>query len=225
MKFSEETLVALKNFSEINSGLQFKAGNVQTTISATKSVLAQVTLQDEFPQTFCIYDLNELLQTYNLYKDSAEIEFDDKHVIFKAGTTSRKTKYRMTDASAIVLPPEKTITLPSVDCSVSLSSEDMKWILDTSKVLSSPNVAIQSDGNVVEVATFDAANDSAHMTKFEIGEGNGKSFKIVFKTENLKLIPGGYDIDISFKGISHFKNTNFNIQYWIAVEGKYSEAE
>jgi hypothetical protein len=220
MKFSEETLTALKNFSEINNGLQFKAGNKLTTMSATRSVLAQAELKDEFPVDFCVYDLNEFLQVYNLYKDTANVEFDDMHVIFRAGRNN--TKYRMTDKEMIVTPPEKGITFPTIDCSFSLSAENCKWLLDTAKVLSSPNIAIQSDGETIEAITFNANDDSAHVNTFEIGEGNGMKYKITFKTENLKLIPGGYDVDISFKGFGHFKNTNANLQYWIAFEAKDS---
>ena len=38
------------------------------------------------------------------------------------------------------------------------------------------------------------------------------------KKENLKIVPGDYDVDISSKGISHFKNTSSDLEYWIALE-------
>jgi len=38
------------------------------------------------------------------------------------------------------------------------------------------------------------------------------------KKENLKIIPGYYDASISSKGISHFKNVNLDLEYWIALE-------
>ena len=36
------------------------------------------------------------------------------------------------------------------------------------------------------------------------------------------MIPGDYDVEISFKGFAHFKNTKEDIQYWIAFEAKES---
>jgi hypothetical protein len=218
MKLSNETLTVLKNFSGINQGIQFKKGSKLTTVSSGKTVLAQANLKDEFPQDFCVYDLNQFLSVNSLFKDSAELDFDDSNVIFKSGRS--KVKYRMTAKEMIVTPPEKEITLPSVDCEFKLTQEDYEWILKTASVLSSPHIGVQSDGDTVEIITFDANDNSAHTNSIQVGEGNGKKYKIVFKTENMKLIPGTYDAKISFKGISHFQNTTNDIQYWIAFEAK-----
>jgi hypothetical protein len=68
------------------------------------------------------------------------------------------------------------------------------------------------------VTTFDLQNDSAHTNSIEIAEGTGNKYKMIFRTENLKIISGSYDVSISSKGISHFKNKNRNIQYWITTE-------
>jgi hypothetical protein len=218
MKLSNETLTVLKNFSGINQGIQFKKGTKLTTVSAGKTVLAQANLKDEFPQDFCVYDLNQFLSVNSLFKDKAELEFDDSNITFKSGRS--KIKYRMTAKEMIVTPPEKEITLPSVDCEFTLTAEDYDAIMKTASVLSSPHIGIQSDGEAINVITFDALDNSAHTNSIEVGEGNGKSYTIVFKTENIKLIPGSYNVKISFKGIGHFQNTKDDIQYWIAFEAK-----
>jgi len=221
MKLSNETLTVLKNFSAINQGIQFKKGNKLTTVSSGKTVLAQANLKDDFPQDFCVYDLNQFLSVNALFKDSAELDFDDANVIFKSGRS--KVKYRMTAKEMIVTPPEKEITLPSIDCKFTLTQEDYDWVMKTASVLSSPHIGIQSDGDTVEIITFDANDNSAHTNSIQVGEGNGKVYKIVFKTENIKLIPGNYEVEISFKGIGHFTNTKDDIQYWIAFEAKESQ--
>ena len=217
MKLSNETLTVLKNFSSINQGIQFKQGTKLTTVSAGKTVLAQANLKDEFPQDFCVYDLNQFLSVHSLHKDS-DLSFDDSNVIFKSGRSS--TKYRKTAKEMIVTPPEKEITLPSVDVSFTLSEEDYNNIMKVSSVLSSPHIAVESDGDAVQLVAFDAQDNSAHTNSIQVGEGNGKKYKIVFKTENIKMIPGSYAVEISFKGIGHFKNTKDDIQYWIAFEAK-----
>ena len=218
MKLSNETLTVLKNFSSINQGIQFKQGSKLTTVSTGKTVLAQAILKDKFPQDFCIYDLNQFLSVNSLFKDKAELEFDDSNITFKSGRS--KIKYRMTAKEMIVTPPEKEITLPSVDCVFTLNSEDYDTIMKTASVLSSPNIGVNSDGEKIEIVTFDSSDNSAHTNSLEVGQGNGKKYSIVFKTENIKLIPGSYDVQISFKGIGHFKNTKEDIQYWIAFEAK-----
>jgi hypothetical protein len=217
MKLSNETLTVLKNFSSINQGIQFKQGTKLTTVSAGKTVLAQANLKDVFPQDFCVYDLNQFLSVHSLHKDS-DLSFDDSNVIFKSGRSS--TKYRKTAKEMIVTPPEKEITLPSVDVAFTLSEEDYNNIMKVSSVLSSPHIAVESDGDAVQLVAFDAQDNSAHTNSIQVGEGNGKKYKIVFKTENIKMIPGSYAVEISFKGIGHFKNTKDDIQYWIAFEAK-----
>lgn len=218
MKLSNETLAVLKNFSTINQGIEFKKGKKLKTMSAGKTVLAEANLKDDFPQDFCVYDLNQFLSVHGLFKDSAELDFDGKDIIFRSG--KRKTNYRMTEKSMIVTPPEKELNLSSAECSFTLSAEDYEWIMKNAAVLSSPHVGIQSDGETIEVVTFDANDNSAHTNSTQVGEGDGKKYKIVFKTENIKLIPGSYDVKISFKGIAHFKNAKEDIQYWIAFEAK-----
>jgi hypothetical protein len=217
MKLSNETLTVLKNFSSINQGIQFKKGKKLTTVSAGKTVLAQANLKDEFPQDFCVYDLNQFLSVHALFKDT-EIDFDGSNIII--GNGRKNTKYRMTAKEMIVVPPEKEITLPSVDCSFTLTAEDYESVMKSANVLSSPHIGVVSDGEQVELQAFDAQDDSAHTFSIGVGEGNGTKYKIVFKAENIKLIPGSYDVEISFKGIAHFTNTKEDIQYWIAFEAK-----
>ena len=225
MKLSNETLSVLKNFAGINSGIEFKKGNVIRTMSTGKTVLAAATIKDEFPQDFCVYDLNQFLSVHSLNKDT-EIDFDDVNVIFKSGTNGRnKIKYRKTEKNMIVTPPDKVLVLPSVDISFTLTEDDFNSILKTSSVLQSPNIAIESDGDKIFATAYNAKDDAAHTNSIEVSDGNGKKFKMVFLTENLKMIMGSYDVEISSKGLSSFKNKNVDIQYWVATESKESKFE
>jgi hypothetical protein len=220
MKLSNETLSVLKNFSSINQSLEFKQGNKISTISSGKSVLAQATLKDEFPNNFCVYDLNQFLSVHSMFKGDVELEFDSANVIFKGGRS--KLKYRMASKDMIVTPPEKEIKLNDVDCSFTLSEIDYAEIMKAAAVLSSPNLSVNSDGETIELVVSDAKDDSQHTNSIQVGTGNGKSYNVVFKTENIKMVQGTYDVQISFKGFAHFKNTKEDIQYWVAFEAKES---
>jgi len=221
MKLSNETLNVLKNFAGINSGIEFKTGNKIATISSTKTVLAKATLTDEFPQDFCIYDLNQFLSVHSLGKDT-ELDFDSNNVVFKSGRS--KTKYRMTAKSMIVSAPEKELTLPSVDGSFKLKDEDLAQALKNAAVLGSPNIAFESDGSKISVTCFNSKDDSAHTNTIEIGTTDSdKQFKAVFLVENFKMIPGTYDVQVSSKGLASFANEKGDLQYWIAIEAKESK--
>lgn len=221
MKLSNETLNVLKNFSTINPGIEFKTGTKLSTVSSNKSVMAQATVSDNFPDTFCVDDLNEFLSVHSLFKDKAELNFDEHNVIFQNGRS--KIKYRKTAKNMIITPPENGVKMPDADVTFTLSAEDLDWILKTSAVLKSPNVAIQSDGDIVEIVTFDTSNDAAHDNSLQVGDGNGNKYKIVFHTESFKMIPGTYDVEISFRGVSQFKNVKDDITYWIAFEAKHTK--
>lgn len=221
MKLSNETLNVLKNFAGINSGIEFKQGNKISTISSTKTVLAKATLKDDFPQDFCIYDLNQFLSVHSLNKDT-ELDFDSQNVIFKAGRS--KTKYRMTAKNMIVSPPDKELKLPSVDASFRLTQEDLAQALKNAAVLQSPNIAFESDGSKVYVTVFNAKDDSAHINTTEIGEANiDKVFKAVFLVENFKMISDTYNVQVSSAGLSSFVNEAGDMQYFIAIEAKDSK--
>lgn len=220
MKLSSETMAILKNFSTINGGIVFKEGNRLSTVSPQMNILASAEIEEYIPQEFGIYDLNNFLSLMSLFKDGAELEFDSKQVFIKGLGGKSKVTYRFTEPTLIVAAPDKNLTLPSIDVEFSLSEEEFNWILRTANVLSSPNVAIESNGVEAFVRTCDTNNDSAHSNSVFLDgfSVNGKSYKLIFKTENLKLLPGNYDVMISSKGIARFAEKAKRLVYFVTLE-------
>jgi hypothetical protein len=219
MKLSNETLSVLKNFGAINQGILFKKGKTLKTVSSHKNILAEVTIKEDIPADFGVYDLNNFLSVVSLHKDDPSFEFDSKHVVICGNKGRSKIKYRFCEPTMIVTPPEKQLTMPSAEISFELSGEDFEWVMRAANVLSSPQVAVESDGSKVQIVTLDLQNDSAHTDALEIADGNGDKYRMVFKTENLsKLMSGAYVVSISSKGISHFKHKSADLQYWITTE-------
>jgi hypothetical protein len=219
MKLSTETLSVLKNFGAINQGIFFKQGKTLKTVSSHKNILAEVSIKEDIPADFGVYDLNNFLSVVSLHKDDPTFEFDEKHVVIVGNKGRSKIKYRFCEPTMIVTPPEKALTMPDPEISFELKLEDFDWIMRAAGVLASPQIAIDSDGKSINIITLDLQNDSAHTDSLEIGQGNGNKYRMIFKTENIsKILPGTYDVAISSKGISHFKNKNIPLQYWITTE-------
>jgi hypothetical protein len=221
MKLSSETIAILKNFSGINQNLEFKQGNKLSTISTTKAVWAQANIKDDFPKSFCVYDLNKFLASHAMFKDSAEMTFEsDNRVTMSSG----RRRYIFTPAArdAILTPPDKDIKMDKVDCSFIMSADDYADIMKAVNVLSSPNISVVSDGDKVSLVAGDTKDDALDKMLIEVGEGNGHAYKIVFKTENFKMLQGDYQVEISFKGFARFQNTKDDIQYFVAFEGTES---
>jgi len=219
MKLSGETLSVLKNFGTINQGIFFKQGKTLKTVSSHKNILAEVTIKEEIPADFGVYDLNNFLSVVSLHKDDPSFEFDEKHVVIVGNKGRSKIKYRFCEPTMIVTPPEKQFVMPEAEIKFTFSSEDFDWVLRAASVLSSPHIAIESDGKKISIVTLDLQNDAAHTDALEIADGNGNKFKMIFKTENLtKVLPGVYEVAISSKGVSHFQHKNAPLQYWITTE-------
>ena len=219
MKLTSDTMSILKNFGLINQGIFFKEGNVLKTVSTQKNILARAEILENIPADFGVYDLNNFLSVVSLHKDDPTFDFDSNHVIIKSNNGRSKIKYRFCDPSMIVTPPDQDLVMPEPEIKYNLSSDDFNWILRAASVLSSPQIAIDSDGSKVHIITLDLQNDSAHTDSLEIADGDGSEYRMVFKTENLtKLLPGSYAVSISSKGIAHFKNSNISLEYWVTIE-------
>jgi hypothetical protein len=220
MKLSNETLSVLKNFGAINQGIMFKKGKTLKTISTHKNILAQVDIKEEIPTEFGVYDLNNFLSVVSLHKDDPTFEFDAKEVLITGNNGRSKIKYRFCATNMINTPPDKEFTMPDPEITINLSSGDFDWIMRTAAVLASPQIAIESDGNTVSIITLDLQNDSAHTEMLDLQiPSAGSKYRMIFKTENLtKIMPGSYQVKISTKGISHFKNETLSLQYWISTE-------
>ena len=218
MKLSKHTLNMLKNFSDINMSIEIKQGNVLRTVSVQKNILAQAELEDEFPQDFAIYELNRFLGAASLF-DDPEFEFNAKSA--KIGTTRHSVDYVYCDPSMIVTPPENNITFPEPEVKFVLSQDALSQVMKASNVLGTPEIAVEggpAPADSIRIKALDVNNDSTDTFQVVLDEHSGDKFRFVFKTENMKMVPGNYDVEISSKGISHFTLQGQNLQYWIATE-------
>ena len=182
-------------------------------------------IQEVIPQDFGIYDLNNFLSVTSLFKEGSELEFDDKHVIIKGLGGRSKIKYRITDPSMIVVAPDKRPNLPSVDVKFTFSKDDFEWVIKTATVLGAPHLAVESDGSTVKLVTFDESNDASHTNSLELSDVDpqGNVFKLIFKTENLKVIPDTYDVEICSKIQEYLttqttSSTEMKLQYSLEIK-------
>lgn len=223
MKLSDNTVQILKNFSSINQSLLFKSGNTLRTISGLRTIFVEATISESLPKEFAVYDLNKLLAKLSLCGGKeAHLDFEEDLVKISTEDKKKSEKIKYCSPKVIVSPPEKNISLGEADCSFSLSEEDLEWMRRSAGISGSPNFIFESDGSTITFLATDIKDDSSDQSKVEIGVGNGKQFRVVMKAENFKLMDGSYDVEISKKGLSKFKNKNVDITYFIAIEAANS---
>jgi len=217
MKLSTETISVLKNFSTINANLMVKAGSSLSTMSAMKNIVAKADVAEEFTTPFAIYDLNEFLSALSLF-GKPDLEFDDEFVTITEEGTSKSLKYWFSDPS-VVTTPSKEISMPSTELTFNLSSDTLNEITKAAAVIGVPDMALSGGKLMVTDKKNSTAN--AYETSLDVGDVAAE-YKFWFKVENLKIMPGAYDVEVSSKKISHFTNTKLGVQYWIALEPESS---
>ena len=215
MKLSDNTLTILKNFAGINQSILVKTGNKLRTISVAKNILAEAIITEDFPKDFGIYDLNQFLNGLNLHTDP-ELDFtNDSHIVIREG--KRRVKYFFADPAVIISPPDKEITLPSEDVGFQLEHAQLDKLLKASSVYQLPDLSAVGEAGVIRLVVRDKKNDTSNEYSIIVGETD-QEFSFNFKVENIRIIPGVYDVVISTKLLSKFTNEKYNIQYFIALE-------
>ena len=215
MKLSDKTLSVLKNFSTINQSILFKQGNKLRTISVMKIILAEANISEEIPKDFGIYDLSQFLNGLSLHQ-SPELDFENAgHVVIKEGRM--RSKYFFADPNVIITPPEKAIDLPSEDVSFELRTEQLDKLLKAAGIYQLPDLAVVGGEGVVKIVVRDKKNDTSNEFAVVVGETD-KEFSFNFKVENIKILPGTYDVIVSQKLLSRFVSKNHDLTYYIALE-------
>ena len=215
MKLSDNSLTILKNFAGINNSILVKQGNKLRTISVAKNILAEAEITEEFPRDFAIYDLNQFLNGLSLHQDP-DLDFvEESYLSIKEG--KRRVKYFFADPNVIISPPEKEIQLPSEDVCFQLDSVTLEKLLKAAAVYQLPDLSAVGEAGVVKLVVRDKKNDTSNEYSIVVGETDAE-FTFNFKVENIKIIPGAYDVVVSQKLLAQFTNPKYNLCYYIALE-------
>jgi len=215
MKLSDNTLTILKNFAGINNSILVKEGTKLRTISVAKNILAEADIKEEFPRDFAIYDLNQFLNGLSLHQDP-DLDFkEDSYLSIREG--KRRVKYFFADPNVIIAPPEKEINLPSQDVCFQLDSASLEKLVKAAAVYQLPDLSAVGEAGVIKLVVRDKKNDTSNEYAIVVGETD-QEFSFNFKVENIKIIPGAYDVVVSSKLLSQFTNTKYNLTYYIALE-------
>jgi hypothetical protein len=215
MKLSDNTLTILKNFAGINNSILVKEGTKLRTISVAKNILAEADIKEEFPRDFAIYDLNQFLNGLSLHQDP-DLDFkEESYLSIREG--KRRVKYFFADPNVIIAPPEKEINLPSQDVCFQLDSASLEKLVKAAAVYQLPDLSAVGEAGVIKLVVRDKKNDTSNEYAIVVGETD-QEFTFNFKVENIKIIPGAYDVIVSSKLLSQFTNTRYNLTYYIALE-------
>jgi len=218
MELNENTLNVLKNFSGINQNMLIQQGNTIKTISEARNVLATAVVEEEFPQHFGIYDLNEFIGVLGLV-DTPRLKFAEEYVTIGDSTGRSKVKYFFSPEETLTTP-QKDINMPETEVKFTLTNDTLNKIKRAASTLGHDEVLITGKDGVLSLFVVDSQNSTSNAFSIDIdGEfPNDTNFNFILSISNLKILTGDYDVEISSKLISCFKHKDLNVKYWIALE-------
>jgi hypothetical protein len=218
MELSENTLNVLKNYSGINPNMMIRSGNILKTISEARTVLSTAVVDANFPKDFGIYDLNEFMGVLSLV-DTPRLKFEDEYVVVNDSTGRSKVKYFYSSEDTLTTP-QKDITMPETNVKFVLTNDTLNRLKKAASTLGHSEISISGKDGVLSLSVVDSQNMTSNAFSIDIdGEfDNDATFNFILSTNNLKILPGDYTVEISKKLISQFSHTSLDVKYWIALE-------
>lgn len=217
LSLTKNTIDILKNFAQINQGITVKEGNQLRTMSVAKNIMAEAEIDEHFPQSFSIYDLNEFLAAACLFKEPV-LDFGEKSVTISEKSGRNKATYFYCDETVVISPPDKKLVIPTPDVTFQLSTEQLTSILKACSILQVPDIRVVGSDGTLEMVACDISNPTTNSYSIMLDENYSGDCSFHFKAVNFKMINDAYTVKISTKGISQFVTDSGDLQYWIALE-------
>jgi len=212
MELSNNTLNILRNFSGINQNLLIKEGSTIKTISEAKNVLATAVVEEQFPQPFGIYDLNEFIGVLGLV-DGPRLQFEDESVTVGDSTGRSKVRYFFSPEETLTTP-QKDINMPEAEVKFNLDSDTLNKVKKAAATLGHSEVSVSVKDGSLCLSVVESQNSTSNAFSIDIdGEFSTQNFSFVININNLKIIPGDYSVELSSKFISRFIHKELNVQY------------
>ena len=212
---TKSTIEVLKNFCTINKSLVINPGKRLSTLSINKNILAYADVEETFDSQMSIYDLGVFLGGLSLFEQPTIDTSRDNYVTVSDVKGRSKTRFFYADPDIITQPPEKEITIPSVDVKFRLEAGILQQLQRAAMVYQLPDLCLYGDGTEMSLCVTDKKNDTSNSYSVQVGSTDNE-FCYCFKVENLKLLAGDYNVTISKQNVALFQGSG--IKYFIALE-------
>lgn len=213
MKLSKDTLNLIKNYAAINGNLLLKPGKKLATVHIQNKIFSHATIAEDFPIEFPIYDVNEFLSVMSLF-ENPEIQFSEKFITLQEGNSS--LKFFAGSLANMKVPPDREVNFEDVIASFDLTSALLNTVTRTSGVLKVNEIAIVGDGSTITIVAADKKNATSNSYSTSVGTTTS-SFRVNVAVENIKMLPGDYEVSINRKGL-RFQSKTTDLIYYVAME-------
>jgi len=215
---SNQTREVLKNYSTINGSILIREGSQLKTINVGDNLISQYDCEEEFPQTFAIYDLNQFLAGLSLFQNPV-LEFNNAEYLTIRGD-GRSAKYYFSDPEiTLKTAPDRKVNFPGADIEFSITGDQLEALRKAANVYGIPDLVFKSSaGGTVSLNLCDRENETSNVYSQEILGDNTGEYELTMKMEHVNLVPGNYEVKISSKLITEWKQSRLPLVYYIALE-------
>lgn len=215
MKFSQNTLSVLKNFSTINPSVMLRKGNLIKTVSPQKDVMAVSTVADTIEGDAGIYSISQFISSLSLFNEP-EVKFNSDS--FLISDDRRSITYTYAAENLILSPSKDSMTNQGVHTEFDITWSEIKNLIDAASVLQLPDIQITTiEEGKVRLSTTNKKNPTANVYSVvlpaTVTDNVGKTVDI--PTTKLKMIQGDYHASIGSQMIEWKSDL---VTYWIAIE-------
>ena len=217
MQLSSDTITVLRNMANINPNIVIEPGSKLSTLGESRTVFATATVEEDFPRQVGIYDLDEFLRAVALV-DQAELTFEDNYVQISDQSNRASIKYFYSSPD-ILTSPKKDIVMPEAEVTFTVDNETMNNVIKAAGVFGHDMFTVTANNGTLSLGVVDPDDSTSNAYSVDVGgEFETEDFAFIIRISNLKLIPGTYEVKLSSKEISQFRNVDKDITYWVALE-------
>ena len=127
-------------------------------------------------------------------------------------------KYSYADTEMLTTP-SKPIDMPEADVWFTIDEATSAVIKRAAAIFDHSQLAIEPDGGSIKLSVVDPDNATANQYTVQVDGGyDNDSFKFILNINNLRMVQDTYEVKISSKLISQFRNESGSLTYWVALE-------
>lgn len=223
MKLSQETINTLKHAASINPSIMIDAGNMIFSVHESRTVRMQATVEETFPQSFALINLNQFLNIISLV-DDAELTFNDDNVLITSSNGNQKMTYFFSDPAVIQQSNKQIKSDIQYDFSFNITRDDLQKLNRAAAAIMADDICVYNEGAEIYVSALDKKKQAGNTFKLLVGSDSaleGKNFKVYFRKNNLKLTNNDFTVSVSSRGVSTWKAMDSSVPeliFYIVIE-------
>lgn len=223
MKLSQETINILKHAAGINPGILIDEGSDIFAVHESKTVRMQAKIEEEFPNTFALVNLNQFLNTISLI-DDPELTFQDDHVVITSPDGTQKVQYYFSDPNVVNQSNKRLKADIEYEFSFEVTKDELTRLGKAAATIGADDVMVYNDGANIYMAVLDKRRQAGNEFNLLVGSNSsleGKEYRVFFRKGNLKLTGNDFHVDVSSRGISTWTAKDSVIPellFYVAIE-------